>query len=72
VNEDLRRHMPHITAPTLLVWGSDDTATPLRDARIMERMIPDAGLVVFEGAGHYSFLDRPAGFAAVIDSFLGS
>ncbi len=72
VNEDLRRHMPAIEAPTLLIWGEKDTATPVADARTMERLIPDAGLVVFDGAGHYSFLDRPAQFAAVLDSFLGS
>ncbi len=72
VNDDLRRFMPLIGAPTLLVWGELDTATPVRDAKIMERLIPDAGLVVFAGAGHYSFLDRPAQFAAVVDSFLGS
>lgn len=72
VNEDLRRHMPSITAPTLLVWGEKDTATPVADARTMERLIPGSGLVVFDGAGHYSFLDRPARFAAVLDSFLGS
>jgi pimeloyl-ACP methyl ester carboxylesterase len=72
VNEDLRRFMPRISAPTLLVWGENDTATPLKDAKQMERLIPDAGLVTFAGAGHYSFLERPAQFAAVIDSFLGS
>jgi len=72
VGEDLRRHMPHISAPTLLVWGSEDTATPLKDARRMERLIPDAGLVVFDGAGHYSFLERAGQFAAVLDSFLRS
>lgn len=72
VNEDLRYTMPLISAPTLLIWGANDTATPVRDARIMERLIPDAGLVVFEGAGHYSFLDRPAQFAAILDSFLKS
>ncbi len=70
VNEDLRYTMPLIGAPTLLVWGSLDTATPVRDARIMEKLIRDSGLVVFEGAGHYGFLERPAQFAAVIDSFL--
>ncbi len=70
VNEDMRRIMPQIKAPTLLVWGSNDTATPMRDANIMEKLIKDSGLVVFDGAGHYSFLERPAQFAAVIDSFL--
>ena len=72
VNEDLRRTMPLVKASTLLVWGSADTATPLRDAKIMEKLIRDSGLVVFEGAGHYSFLERPAQFAAILDSFLNS
>lgn len=70
VNEDLCHLMPMIKCPTLLVWGENDTATPLADARKMEHLIPDAGLVTFSGAGHYSFLDNPYQFAAVIRSFL--
>lgn len=72
VNEDLRRHIPDIHCPTLLIWGENDTATPLGDAKIMERLIPDAGLVSFPGCGHYSFLDNPVQFAAVLRSFLKS
>lgn len=72
VNEDLRHLMPRIKAPTLLIWGEDDTATPMRDARIMEKLIPGAGLVSFPGCGHYSFLDNPMQFAAVLRSFLRS
>ena len=72
VNRDLRCLLPAISCPTLLVWGENDTATPLRDAKIMEREIPDAGLVSFPGCGHYSFLDNPGGFAAVVRSFLKS
>ena len=70
VNEDLRRVMPSIKAPVLLFWGSEDTATPLSDARKMERLIPDAGLVVVQGADHFSFLRDPVRFAAVLDNFL--
>ena len=69
VNEDLRNLMPDVKCPTLLVWGTDDTATPLCDAKIMESKIPDAGLVSFAGCGHYSFLDNPLGFKAVIREF---
>lgn len=72
VNEDLKHVMPEIKAPTLLIWGENDTATPLRDAKIMENLIPDAGLVSFPGCGHYSFLDNPGQFAAVLKSFLNS
>ncbi|MDE5790198.1 MAG: alpha/beta hydrolase [Muribaculaceae bacterium] len=70
VNEDLKRFMPSIKAPTLLIWGENDTATPLSDAKKMEKLIPDAGLVSFPDCGHYSFLDNPGQFRAVIQSFL--
>lgn len=69
VNEDLKAVMPRIKAPTLLVWGEADTATPLSDAKTIERLVPDAGLVSFPGCGHYSFLDNPVGFRAVINEF---
>lgn len=72
VNEDLKHCMPLIKAPTLLIWGENDTATPLRDAKTMERLIPGSGLVSFPGCGHYSFLDNPYQFAAVLRSFLKS
>lgn len=70
VNQDLKYAMPRIKAPTLLIWGENDTATPLKDAKIMEKLIPDAGLVSFPGCGHYSFLDNPYQFAAVLRSFI--
>ncbi len=72
VNEDLKHIMPQIKAPTLLIWGENDSATPLADARTMARLIPDAGLVSFPGCGHYSFLDNPAQTGAVLNSFLKS
>lgn len=72
VNQDLKSRLPLIKAPTLLIWGEADTATPLADAKTMLRLIPDAGLVSFPGCGHYSFLDNPGQFAAVLTSFLQS
>lgn len=72
VNQDLTDRLSLIKAPTLLIWGENDTATPVADARKMAKMIPDAGLVSFVGCGHYSFLDNPAQFRAVLSSFLNS
>ena len=72
VNEDLKAELPKIKASTLLIWGENDTATPLSDARYMETHIPDAGLVSFPGCGHYSFLDNPIQFSAVLRSFLNA
>ena len=70
VNEDLRHLLPKITAPTLLVWGERDDATPLGDGRLMESLIPDAGLIVLKNAGHYSYLDRLHDFLVILDNFL--
>jgi len=70
VNADLRPFLPRVKAPTLLIWGADDEDTPVWMAREMERSIPDAGLVVFEGAGHYSYLDQQARFARIVTHFL--
>lgn len=70
VNADLREYMPQIAVPTLLIWGAEDADTPVAMAREMERLIPDAGLVVLEGAGHYSYLDQPARFARIVSHFV--
>ncbi|WLD93915.1 alpha/beta fold hydrolase [Alkalihalobacillus sp. AL-G] len=70
VNEDLQKFMPEIKAPTLLIWGENDTATPVEDAKIMERAIPNAGLVVLKNVGHYSYLEKLNEFLVIIDNFL--
>jgi pimeloyl-ACP methyl ester carboxylesterase len=70
VNSDLREYLPRISVPVLLVWGAEDTDTPVADARLMEKLIPDAGLVVLEGAGHYSYIDQAARFARIVTHFI--
>lgn len=70
VNEDLKYLLPDIKAPTLLIWGENDNATPVADAKIMEKIIPNAGLAVLKNASHYSFLDKPNDFLIIIDNFL--
>ena len=70
VNEDLRGYLPDISVPTLLVWGDKDTATPLSDAKLMDKLLPDSGIVVLEGAGHFSYLDYPNKFFGALEYFV--
>lgn len=70
INEDLTHLLPQIGVPTLLIWGSADTATPLSDGQLMEKKIPDAGLVTLEGAGHFAFAQQWGLCSRVLDSFL--
>ncbi len=70
VNTDLRDILPNISASTLLIWGDMDTATPLEDAKLIESLIPDAGLCVLKGTGHYSFCEKPYEAHAILNSFI--
>ena len=70
LNTDMTPFMPRVTAPVLLIWGEHDTATPLSDGVLMEKLIPNAGLAIIKNAGHYPFLDNPVQFDAVLNAFL--
>ena len=67
---DFTDKMPSITAEVLLMWGEHDTATPLEHGQIMEKQIPNAGLAVIRGAGHFSHADNWPQFSAVLRAFL--
>jgi pimeloyl-ACP methyl ester carboxylesterase len=70
VNEDVKEILPNIKVPTLLIWGSLDTATPIEDARTMEKLIPDCGIVEYPYGTHFSYLENIENCKLVLDSFL--
>lgn len=69
VNEDVKQVLPEIKVPTLLIWGENDKETPLSDAKIMEKLIPDAGIVNISEGSHYVFLEKPLYVNKIIDTF---
>ncbi|MES0337621.1 MAG: alpha/beta hydrolase [Candidatus Magnetobacterium sp. LHC-1] len=70
VNEDLTKLLPEITIPSLLIWGENDMETPLYQANVMNKLIPDSGLVILKGAGHFSHIDKTREFLIVTGNFL--
>lgn len=70
VNQDLTPRLNSIKAPTLLIWGADDTETPIYMAKIMEKHIPDCGLAVLKGS-HFAFAERSSEFNRITEYFLG-
>ena len=71
VNTDYSDRLCKIKAPTLLIWGDKDDATPLAHAKIMEKEIPDSGLVVIKDGGHFSYLADMGLTKSVLQSFFG-
>ncbi len=69
VNLDLTDRLNRIKNSTLLIWGDQDTYSPLYMGKLMEQRIPGAGLAVFEGAGHFAYADQYPRFCAVLKAF---
>lgn len=69
VSEDLTPLLSGIKAPALLIWGENDTETPLWMGQTMEREIPDAGLIVFNGRSHFAYLEEKERFILIVRQF---
>ena len=69
VGEDLVPRAARIKASTLLIWGDQDDQTPLWQGQLLEKTIPDAGLVIFEGCGHFAYQQRLGDFVRIVDTF---
>lgn len=66
VNEDLTHLFEKNKYDTLLIWGDKDEATPLSDGKLMENLMPSAGLAVIPGTGHFSFAENVPVFTGII------
>lgn len=69
VNEDLTPLFRDNKLDTLLIWGNLDKATPLSDAKLMEKYMERSGLAVIEGTGHFCFLEKPVVFSKIMKSY---
>lgn len=70
VNDDIKSLLKDVDAETLLVFGELDEATPLSKGKLMEKLMPNATLVVFENDDHFAYFKQGARFNAVLDAFL--
>ena len=71
VNDDVTDILDQVRCPVLLVFGDQDTDTPLWMGLLMEKKMPDAGLAVFQGDDHYAYFHQWQRFNAVLDAFFG-
>ena len=69
VNLDIDEDVKKIKCPTLLIWGTLDTAVPISRAYELEKMINNSGVVVYEGATHYAYLERLNNVIRVLNNF---
>lgn len=70
ISLDMTERYSRFKASTLLIWGDEDQETPLWMAHEMEKRIPDAGLVIFEGGTHFAYLEQISRFNTICRQFL--
>lgn len=68
----LRRRLPLIDAPTLVVHGASDGLLPVSYAEEFVRLVPDAELALIEAAGHYPMVEQEDEFVNVVSKFLNA
>ena len=69
VTQDLTSDTKKISIPTLILWGEEDTATPVLWAYELEKNIPGSRLVVYPGIRHNLPLKLPTDVWGQIDAF---
>ena len=70
VNEDLSDCARKIKGPTLLIWGEYDNEAPVEDAKILEKLIDDSGLIIYPNGSHYTYLEFLNPVCKVIKTFI--
>lgn len=69
VNKDLRKYLKYIYCPVLLIWGENDTSTPLKDGILMNKKIRNSGLISIKKGSHFVYLEYPFYILKIILEF---
>lgn len=67
---DLRGELPSIQAPTLVIAGGQDRATPREHSELIAAAIPDSRLELVEDAAHLANVEQPEAVGALIEEHL--
>ena len=70
VNDDVTPILKDIKTPTLLVFGEKDESTPVSKGKMMEKLMPDATLVIFENDDHFAYFNEGDRFNRVLEAYL--
>lgn len=72
IRHNLGDKLHDILCPTLLVWGKQDSVTPLFVGEKFNELIPNSQLSILDECGHAPMMEKPAEFNTIYESFLAS
>ena len=72
IRHNLGDKLHDILCPTLLVWGIQDSVTPLFVGEKFHELIPNSQLSLIDKCGHAPMMERPDEFNKIYEEFLAS
>jgi pimeloyl-ACP methyl ester carboxylesterase len=69
---DIRKRLPEIKLPTLVLCGEEDQLTPVKYSRYLHENITTSRLILIPHAGHMVMAEQPDMLNKAIEAFLGS
>jgi len=70
IKEDLKIYYKNIQTETLIIWGKNDSDTPLKDGILINKLIKDSAIIIYNHSNHFSYLDYPLLTYNIILEFL--
>lgn len=66
---DVRDRLPELSIPTLILAGRYDWVTPLTQSQLIDQLLPNSTLVIFDNSGHMPHIEENAKFLAAVRDF---
>jgi len=72
IKVNLKKYYKKIPSETLILWGEKDIDTPLKDAKLLNKIIKNSELIIFKNTTHYSYLYNENLTIKILNSFLNN
>ena len=70
-NNPVSHHLiSNISQPTLILWGDQDLLTPIENAKLFQKDIPNNTLVILKNTGHVPMEENPSESLEAVITFL--
>lgn len=69
IRHNMRKDIPNFTLPVCLIWGRQDTITPLNVGEEFNTLFPDAELHIIDECGHAPMMEQPQHFNRIATKF---
>jgi len=71
LDKNVKKELPHLKVPTLIVWGANDALVPISVAQEAHELIEGSELAIIPECGHFPMIEKSEEFNRIIDTFLG-